>query len=86
MIFIAGNEPFTQGPVDYREGGEGGDPATGITVNTIHCGSEAAGLAAKWKQAALLADGRFSVHRPERWRWPRSRRRRTRRSPGSAPS
>src|SRR5687768_14807415 len=39
-IFIAGNEPFTQGPTDYRSACETAS-ARGIVVNTIHCGSEA---------------------------------------------
>ena len=58
VIFIAGNEPFTQGPVDYRKACEGAIKRD-ITVNTIHCGPEAAGIAGKWKQGALLADGSF---------------------------
>src|SRR5262249_21219912 len=36
-IFIAGNEPFTQGPVDFRPV-VGRARARGITVNTFHCG------------------------------------------------
>ncbi len=60
VIFIAGNEPFTQGPVE---------PATacklavskGIIVNTIHCGSDAEGISGGWKNGALLADGSYMV-------------------------
>ena len=58
MIFIAGNEPFTQGPVDYRSAVKEAI-AKGITVSTIHCGSEAQGVAGKWKDGADLADGSF---------------------------
>lgn len=57
-IFIAGNEPFTQGPVDYREACKAA-AAKGITVSTIHCGNEAQGIAGKWKDGADLADGSF---------------------------
>ncbi len=59
-IFIAGNEPFTQGPVNYVESCKGAI-AKGIIVNTIHCGSEHDGIAGKWKDGAALADGRFLV-------------------------
>jgi len=58
VIFIAGNEPFTQGPVDYRQACKAA-ASKGIIVNTIHCGSEGAGLDGKWKDGALLADGRY---------------------------
>ena len=54
LIFIAGNEPFSQGPVDYRTAcGEA--IAKGIIVNTIHCGS---GIPDDWRDGALLADGK----------------------------
>jgi hypothetical protein len=60
VIFIAGNEPFTQGPVE---------PSTacklaiskGIIVNTIHCGSDAEGISGGWKNGAVLADGSYMV-------------------------
>ncbi len=59
-IFVAGNEPFTQGPVDpassCREA-----IAKGVIVNTIHCGNEQAGIETGWKAGSLLADGRFLV-------------------------
>ena len=59
-IFIAGNEPFTQGPVSYVESCKAAI-AKGIIVNTIHCGSEQEGIDGKWKDGAALADGRFLV-------------------------
>jgi len=58
VIFIAGNEPFTQGPVDYRQACKRA-VAKGIVVNTIHCGSEKAGVDGKWKDGAMLADGQY---------------------------
>ncbi len=58
VIFIAGNEPFTQGPVDYKISNKAAIKK-GIIVNTIHCGSEAAGLEGQWKQGALIADGQY---------------------------
>jgi len=60
VIFIAGNEPFTQGPVDYAESCKAAI-AKGIIVNTIHCGGEAEGINTKWKDGADLADGRFLI-------------------------
>ena len=58
VIFIAGNEPFTQGKVDYRESCKAAI-SKGIIVNTIHCGSISAGVSGKWKDGADLADGKF---------------------------
>ena len=58
VIFIVGNEPFTQGPVDYRQATRAAINR-GIIVNTIHCGSEKSGISEKWKDGAVLADGSF---------------------------
>jgi len=58
VIFIAGNEPFTQGPVDYRQACKAAI-SKGIIVNTIHCGSEKQGLDGMWKDGAVLADGQY---------------------------
>ena len=60
VIFIAGNEPFTQGPVNYAESCKAAI-TKGIIVNTIHCGDETTGINTKWKDGALLADGNFMV-------------------------
>jgi hypothetical protein len=60
VIFIAGNEPFTQGPVNYAESCKAAI-TKGIIVNTIHCGSEAEGINTKWKAGADLADGKYLV-------------------------
>jgi len=59
-IFIAGNEPFTQGPVNYAESCKAAI-TKGIIVNTIHCGNEADGINTKWKDGADLADGKYLV-------------------------
>jgi hypothetical protein len=57
-IFIAGNEPFTQGSVDYRDScGDAID--RGIVVSTIHCGTLAEGERTGWRDGALLADGSY---------------------------
>jgi hypothetical protein len=54
-IFIAGNEPFNQGKVDYREACKAA-VSKGIVVNTIHCAGNVDTL---WDDGARLADGRF---------------------------
>lgn len=56
VIVIAGNEPFTQGPVDYRKACRTAI-SRGILVNTIHCGNYSTGVSTGWKDGALLADG-----------------------------
>jgi hypothetical protein len=57
-IFIAGNEPFTQGPVDFHVACRAAI-GRGIVVNTIYCGPEAEGEHSNWKDGAVLADGRY---------------------------
>lgn len=57
-IFIAGNEPFTQGGVDYKISCK--DAITkGIVVNTIFCGDYNTGIRTSWKDGADLADGKY---------------------------
>jgi hypothetical protein len=58
VIFIAGNEPFTQGGTDYVKSCKAAI-AKGIVVNTIFCGSFDEGVQTKWKEGADLADGRY---------------------------
>ena len=53
LIFIAGNERFNQGPVDYHKACKAAIEK-GVIVNTIHCGN---GIPDGWKQGAMLADG-----------------------------
>ena len=59
-IFIAGNEPFTQGPVPFQKACKAAIEK-GIVINTIHCGSHAEGVRGKWQEAALLSDGSYMV-------------------------
>lgn len=60
VIFIAGNEPFTQGSVDPRQACRDG-LAKGIVVNTIHCGSRDEGISGSWHDGAALAAGKFMI-------------------------
>ncbi|WP_109851490.1 VWA domain-containing protein [Aquimarina sp. AU58] len=60
LIFIAGNEPFTQGPFDYK------DAATDalekdITINTIFCGNYRQGIETMWKHGADITTGEYSA-------------------------
>ncbi|MGH8021560.1 MAG: VWA domain-containing protein [Opitutaceae bacterium] len=59
MIFIAGNEPFTQGPVDFRPVVRRA-AARGITVNTIFCGPDHEGVVTNWETGATLAGGTYA--------------------------
>ena len=58
VIFIAGNEPFTQGSVDYRVACKMA-VERGIIVNTIYCGPYDAGARSGWKDGARLAEGKY---------------------------
>ncbi|OGR41984.1 MAG: hypothetical protein A2X35_11305 [Elusimicrobia bacterium GWA2_61_42] len=58
-IFIAGNEPFTQGAVSFQEA-VAKAKAKNIFVNTIYCGSRQQGLAEQWKAGAELAEGDYA--------------------------
>jgi len=57
-IFIAGNEPFTQGPVNYREALRLANQH-GIAVNTIHAGDHQVGIETGWQNGATLAGGDY---------------------------
>ncbi|TFG74159.1 MAG: VWA domain-containing protein [Chrysiogenales bacterium] len=58
MIVIAGNEPFSQGAIDYKNSCREAI-ARGIMVNTIFCGNYQEGLQTGWKAGADLADGQY---------------------------
>lgn len=58
MIFIAGNEAFTQGEVDYKTSCRNAI-AKGIIVNTIFCGDYQEGINTQWKDGADLTDGKY---------------------------
>jgi len=58
VIFIAGNEPFTQGGVDYK-GSCKSAITKGIVINTIFCGNYEEGVRTFWKDGATRADGTY---------------------------
>ena len=58
MIFIAGNEPFTQGSVSYQLACAAAKEK-GVVVNTIYCGDFNEGIRTNWKSGADLTGGTF---------------------------
>jgi hypothetical protein len=58
MIFIAGNEPFTQGSIPYRTAC-GLAREKGVVVNTIFCGDFNEGIRTNWKDGADLTSGSY---------------------------
>jgi len=57
-IFIAGNEPFTQGSISATKSCQRAI-REGVVVNTIHCGKEQEGIEGGWKAGAIAAEGDF---------------------------
>lgn len=58
MIFIAGNEPFTQGKIDYRDAANMAKEKD-VVINTIFCGDFTHGINTKWQEGAQLAYGDY---------------------------
>jgi hypothetical protein len=58
VIFIAGNEPFTQGAVAYP-GACTAAAGKGIQVNTIFCGRMQEGVDTQWADGARLGGGSY---------------------------
>jgi hypothetical protein len=58
MIFIAGNEPFTQGPIPYHMACTLAKDK-GVVVNTIFCGPFSEGVETSWKRGADLTSGNY---------------------------
>jgi hypothetical protein len=57
-IFIAGNESFAQGPIDFREVAKLA-ARHGIAINTIHAGGHEKGIRDNWQAGAMLASGSY---------------------------
>lgn len=58
LLFIAGNEPFTQGKINYKEA-VASAKAKGIIINTIFCGNYSNGISGMWKDGAELGGGDY---------------------------
>jgi hypothetical protein len=58
VIFIAGNEPFTQGRMPYQNAC-GLAREKGVVINTIFCGDFSEGIETSWKAGADLTGGSY---------------------------
>lgn len=58
LIFIAGNEPFTQGKINYKDASTNAKEKD-VTINTIFCGDYRQGINSKWKDGASLTHGDY---------------------------
>jgi hypothetical protein len=58
LIFIAGNEPFTQGGISYKNSCEMA-VKNDVVVNTIFCGNYDEGISTMWKDGADRTKGTY---------------------------
>lgn len=58
VIFIAGNEPFTQGPINVMSSCKNAKDKQ-VIVNSIYCGDKQAAISERWHDGPALADGVF---------------------------
>jgi hypothetical protein len=58
LIFIAGNEPFTQGKINYKDASTNATEKD-VVVNTIFCGNYNTGIQGKWQDGAKLTGGDY---------------------------
>lgn len=59
-MFIAGNEPFTQGPVYFRDS-IAQAVRQGVRVNTIFCGNYSEGVQTQWQEGAIAGRGSYLI-------------------------
>tara|TARA_R110002167_G_scaffold58974_14_gene167034 strand:- start:2394 stop:3572 length:1179 start_codon:yes stop_codon:yes gene_type:complete len=58
MIFIAGNEPFDQGKLSYKDAASNAKEKD-VVINTIFCGNYDQGVNTDWKNGAKLTGGEY---------------------------
>lgn len=58
LIFIAGNEPFDQGKLNYKDASVNAKEKD-VVVNTIFCGNYEQGINTYWKNGATLTGGEY---------------------------
>ncbi|WP_158839024.1 vWA domain-containing protein [Polaribacter sp. L3A8] len=58
IIFIAGNEPFTQGKINYKDAITDAKEKD-VIINTIFCGNYSTGISGMWKDGADLGGGDY---------------------------
>lgn len=62
LIYIAGNEPFTQGRISYKDAINRALEKN-IYVNTIHCGQSRDGVNGMWRDGAIRGKGKhFNIN------------------------
>lgn len=69
LIYIAGNEPFTQGSISYKEAIAMSNGKQ-ISINTIYCGDYMEGINTSWKDGATRGNGAyFNINSNEKIRF-----------------
>ncbi|WP_188361052.1 vWA domain-containing protein [Flavobacterium orientale] len=58
LVYIAGNEPFNQGSINYKEA-IADALKKDIFINTIFCGNAAEGISTFWKDGADVGKGKY---------------------------
>ena len=58
LIFIAGNEPFNQGTINYKDASVNALEKD-VTINTVFCGDYNQGISTYWKDGAQLTQGDY---------------------------
>lgn len=58
LLFIAGNEPFTQGKINYKDAIVDAKEKD-VIINTIFCGNYSNGISGMWKDGADLGGGDY---------------------------
>ena len=58
LIYVAGNEPFNQGPINYKEVCVEAQ-TKGIIISTIYCGDYNQGIKEFWKDGATCSKGEY---------------------------
>lgn len=58
LVYIAGNEPFDQGSINYKESVSEARK-NNIYVNTIYCGNYEEGIRTHWKDGADKGNGKY---------------------------
>ena len=58
LIFIAGNEPFTQGKINFKEA-IADAKEKGVIINTIFCGNYKQGVIEMWQEGANSGNGEY---------------------------
>ncbi len=59
IIYIAGNESFAQGPINFKNTLPSIRDAKDIQINTIFCGAKSYGIDLNWERGAKLGGGKY---------------------------